>query len=188
MLDIDGVLADFVLGITQRMSLIDPNIQPFPTSEQQSWDFRELPPGLFSAAFKEATKDAFNFNASLPPLITKEEGERLRNLCNNEEVYFATNRPGGLAAHRGTRVFLESAFGIDRPNIVITAKKGEFAAVIGATHAIDDKAGNVAFIKYHHPSTEVFLLDQPYNRFDQTVLATKVVRVKTFTQFLDSLK
>lgn len=187
-IDVDGVLADFVLGITKKMSEMNSNVKPFPTSEQKSWDFRELPPGLLKEAFAEAAVDnAYSFNADLESLITEEEARRLTRLSLDHEVYFATNRPGGMEALRGTKRFLDR-IGMIHPNVVITAKKGEFAAAIGATHLIDDKAGNAVYAKYHSPSTEVFLIDRPYNRFDQTVVGTKVNRIMTFSEFLDAVE
>lgn len=191
-IDVDGCLADFVWGITKRISLLDPSVKPFPTPEQQSWDFRQLPAGLFERAFREAGQDAYNFNANLDSLLTDEEAKRLLQLSLDHECYYATNRPGGVEAIRGTRDFLVNKLGLVNPNVVLTRWKGEFAAAIDATHVIDDKAGNVSFVQYHlkriSPSTKVYLLDRPYNRFDQTVLATKAIRIYSFTEFLDQVE
>jgi hypothetical protein len=184
-IDVDGVIADFTYGITQRMSKMDPSYKPVHSHQQPSWDFREAPKGLFVKAFAEVGPDAFNFNRNLQPLITVPDAHRLASLAEIEEVYFATNRPGGIEALRGTKDFLRSKIGISDPNVILTARKGDAAMTVGATHFIDDKAGNAVFAKYHSPNTKVFLLDALYNQFDQSVLGTKVLRAASFEEFLD---
>jgi len=59
---------------------------------------------------------------------------------------------------------------------------------VGATHALDDKAGNALAIQYMAPGTKSYLLDAPYNQFDHEVVGSKVIRVKTVDTFLDDLE
>ena len=80
------------------------------------------------------------------------------------------------------------ANGVENPAVIISGKKGEFAKVVGATHAIDDKAGNAVYLQYESPKKKSYLLDASYNQFDQKVLGTKVVRVATVDEFLDAVE
>ena len=186
-IDVDGCVADFTWGISQVMHQLDPTYKPLHTFDQPSWDFREAPNGLFLKAFATVPGDAFNFNRNLVPMISEPDARRLARLAESQEVYFATSRPGGTEALRGTKDFLRNKLGIGDPNVILTARKGDFCAAVKATHFIDDKAGNATFAKYHSPDTQVFLLSAPYNQFDQSVLGTKVKRILSFTEFLEAV-
>jgi hypothetical protein len=96
-------------------------------------------------------------------------------------VYFVTARLG-KSVKQQTEQWLQT-FGITNPTVLVTTSKADAARVVGATHAIDDKAGNAVAIQYMS-TAKSYLLDRPYNRFDNSVVGTKIQRVMTVDEFL----
>jgi hypothetical protein len=186
MFDVDGVLADFVLGFLQVVNALPKGkgIIPYSTHEQKVWDFA-LPPKLLHAAW-DIVKAERHFWADLPALISPAVFKDINRLRRYREVYFVTNRVGHKA-HEQTREWLVT-HGIEHPAVVVTGRKGQFAAAINAAAAIDDKAGNAVYTAYESPTTESFIIDLPYNHFDGGVLGSKVTRVDSVDQFLQAIE
>jgi hypothetical protein len=168
--DIDGVLANFLDGYRNLQSW-----QGKPRTESLNWD------DYYSPEVWAEIRQSRYFWEDLPACVPDPVFRRINGL-GPSTVYFATNRVG-VDVKTQTEHWL-MARGIQRPTVVITAKKGEFAYAVGATHAIDDKAGNAVYTAYHSPRTMSYLLDRPYNRFDQSVLGTRVKRIDSVGLFL----
>ena len=185
MLDVDGVLADFVLGFLNVVQSCPGgrDILPYSTHQQMVWDFA-LPPELLRAAW-DIVKAERHFWADLPALISPAVFKDINRLRRYREVYFVTNRVGHKA-HDQTREWLV-AHGIEHPAVVVTGRKGQFAAAVNAAAAIDDKAGNAVYTAYESPTTASFIIDRPYNRFDSEVLGSKVTRVYSVDRFISIL-
>lgn len=182
--DIDGVLADFVRGflnyITLKTNVAVPNL--FDANNPRYGTEHIVGADLNSLAWESLKKDPF-FWEGLPASATRAEFARIDKLQDQHDVYFATNRPG-LYSKQQTEHWL-MARGIARPTVVVTARKGEFARAVNATYSIEDKAGNAVYIGYESPTTQSYLLARAYNQFDPRVLGRKVVRVDTVSEFLN---
>lgn len=190
--DIDGVLADFILGFTARAAALFPlqaATTVHSTVEHARWgDF----PGLSSedeAVVWESIQHDPTFWKNLPDLCSYDEWSVLKTLTDRADVYFATNR-SGVNPLAQTRAWL-IAHGITDPNIVITKYKGEFCRIVAATYAIDDKADNASCIAWNSQRegriTIPYLIDRPYNRYDHEIIGSKHVRrVSTVAEYLSS--
>jgi uncharacterized HAD superfamily protein len=186
--DLDGVLADFMLAITQLMAKEHPTVKPTRAHQQKTYvNHPDFPPGAFDKAFDWVKENAYDFNRDMESLLTQEEATYLTFIATIHEVYFVTARKGGAGALHGTQMFLRKKIGIHNPNVILTERKGEFARAIGATHAIEDKAENALSIADHSPNTKSYLLDRLYNRFDHSVVGGNVIRVSSFAEFLDEI-
>lgn len=185
--DIDGVLADYCEGFTvlARSALANFNIPLTPTHVRERWD---VVPGM-TKEMEQTVQDVIRhhptFWESLETLATETEFQRIEEICGFLPVYFVTGRVGPHV-ERQTKTWL-FRHGIGDPNVIVTHRKGEIAKALDATHMIDDKAGNVVFTQYFSPRTKAFLLDRLYNRFDSSVVGTKVARIATLADYLDAI-
>ncbi|HTK95412.1 MAG TPA: hypothetical protein VL382_07210 [Terriglobales bacterium] len=175
--DVDGVLADFAGGYKRLWSKI--HNQPFPI-HLNKWD------DLWDAAVWEEIKTSPSFWVDLDPLVVSATFRHIRDIADTGDVYYVTGRVGRYAKWQ-TEQWLRM-HGVIDPTVIVSHKKGEIAAAISATHAIDDKAGNAVFVAYHSPKTASFVLDAPYNQFDHNVLGSKVARVYGVNEFLDAVE
>ena len=178
--DVDGVLANFRHGYNKVCA------ERFGTPmeyEVVQWDTN--PPGLTRE--QEATawlhiQKTPAWWVSLDPLISQDTFHKIDELVDYHDVYFVTNRYGPFVK-RQTEDWLKH-FGIWRPTVIISKDKGDVAHALRADVLIDDKAGNVVAVQYLSRKTKPFILDAPYNRWDSTVVGTKVVRVSSVEEFL----
>lgn len=184
--DVDGVLADFIGGFTDKAAQMFPGVQPIKTHEQPSWHgFPGITDEQISAVW-DSVNDDVNFWYNLDPLVTNDELWRIRNLADAEEVYFCTARCGRRAKDQ-TEEWLK-AHGILHPTVIISKAKGEFAKAIRADAAIEDKANNASAIDWlTDGKTRSYLIDRPYNRAPQDFLGSGVIRVQTVGDFLEAI-
>ncbi len=186
-IDVDGVLADFIQGFTALAGQMFRGVPVTRTYEKETWDGY---PGLTEtqiAQVWDVVNKSTTFWASLSPLITLQEARRISTLHNQEYVYFCTARVGADAKAQTERWLREH--GIVNPTVVISKRKGEFCKAVDADVAIDDKAGNASFIDWGTEGrTKSYLLDRPYNRVPQEFLASGVRRVHSLTEFLDNIQ
>lgn len=172
--DLDGVLADFYEGYDRACVALG---EPVPPRSPWRWDDR------WNKKVWEHIRHSPMFWRTLDPLVPAQTFQRISKLGYNNDVYFATSRPG-VNVKGQTQGWL-SEQGIAFPTVVITGAKGEFAAAVKATHLLDDKAGNCVFTAYHYRDCKTCILDAPYNQYDPEVLGSKVIRVGTVEEFLD---
>lgn len=193
MFDIDGVLAEFVLGYTRLAQKLGWHGKPYSTLMQPGWEFFNIPPNICRATWEEIDRLGSKFWESLEPLTTPENFviiDHLANYVAGCEVQFVTSRgqfKGDAEPIRQATVKWLEAQGVRNPRVIVSPDKGDIAHDWGATHLIDDKAGNAVYAAYRtrRMGTKVYLLDTPYNQFDQHVLGTKVRRIHKLEEFLD---
>lgn len=185
--DCDGVLADFNTGFRRLAhDMFGTALEPDPNNFV--WDNYGggIAPDQVDRAWNRI-KQMDDFWFKLLPLFSDEEGRRVRDLTRDNDVYFVTSRVG-KSPKQQTEWWLRCALGLQHPTVIVSSRKGEICAGIGADYCIDDKAGNAVYVGYHSPRTKSCLLDAPYNRFDHDVLGSKVRRVKSVSEFLDAVE
>lgn len=168
--DVDGVLADFGAGY-DALCLKLGFVAPGPDAP---WDAK------WEREVWAEIRSSLTFWEELPLLAPAPVMRRIADLT--ADVYFVTARPGRQTKWQTERWLYEHE--VRDATVIVSAKKAEFAQAVGVTHAIDDKAGNAVAIQYMSRATSSYLLDACYNRFDQSVLGTKVKRVLTVSEFL----
>lgn len=191
MFDVDGVLADFSYGFRAYAKILGhaPEIKPYSHSDPRhtQWDWPDLTGEALSKTW-DAVKRSGNFWYTLPPLVGLAEAKRIQRFALDHPVYFVTARVGASARFQ-TVLWLRDYLGLLDPNVIVSSDKGDTACDLGATHSIEDKAGNAVYIAYvTRGSTRSYLIDRPYNRFDHGVLGSKVTRVQTVAEFMDDVE
>jgi uncharacterized HAD superfamily protein len=183
--DVDGVLADFVLAFTElghRMF----GTPITKTVDHISWNTFPGMANYHVAEVWDAIDESSVFWLGLEPLVEPDIFSRLDRIeRRGGSVYFVTARSGKHAKQQ-TEQWLRT-FGITNPTVIVTTSKAETARVVCATHAIDDKAGNAVAIQYMS-TAKSYLLDRPYNRFDNSVVGTKIQRITTVDEFLSDVE
>lgn len=183
--DVDGVLADFILGFTRLGNSIygTPIVA---TTHHKKWgEFPGLGPEQEDALWGIVKKFEANFWFSLEPLVSSEVFRGIQDLrvCG-DDVYFVTSRPGEYAKQQ-TEHWLQ-LHGISHPTVIISSKKGEAAAMLGADYCLDDKAENAWCVAWLSPRTKSFLLSRKYNQYDPLAFGSSRVQcVDTVDEFLD---
>ena len=140
-IDIDGVLADFVLGFTRLAhDNLDKSIATIPSRFHQQWNFDGVMTPQQSAFIWKYINEHPGWWGTLPPLVGGDIGRRLNILSLKAPIYFVTHRPDD--AQSVTARWLRREIGIEAPTVILSKKKGEVARLLHATHAIDDKLEN----------------------------------------------
>jgi hypothetical protein len=184
--DVDGCLADFVLGFTElahkhfgtpvTKTLDQPSWQGFPgmTKEQVSrtWDI---------------INESKTFWHDLDPMVYGAEFEQIERLREYNEVYFCTARTG-KSAKLQTELWLRWNK-VKYPTVIICKHKGDFCKAVGADYAIEDKASNASYIDWQTNSkTKSYLINRPYNAVPAEFLASGVKRVNTVSEFMEAIQ
>lgn len=183
MFDVDGVLADFIAGFTKLGHELMPNlITPRTTLETKVWRAEPGDEKVWAAAVKSRS-----FWYDMPALVSDDECKSIAAIADEFDTYFVTARIG-LEAKRQTERWLDDLIGVSKPTVVISPRKGEVAAALFATHAVDDKAGNAVIISWLSRGTKSFVLDRQHNQFDRAVIGGSVTRIKTVSEFVDAVR
>jgi hypothetical protein len=190
MFDIDGVLADFVLGFTSRAAEIF-NVQPRTTTDVQSWHLEEvMTREQLNFVLKLIERSpSFWYDLPVAPQVSPEDFGRINILGIHHRVYFVTSRIESGNTIQQTRLWL-SKCGIVYPNVVMSKKKGEFARAVGADYSIEDKWDNAHCIHWFSDSPQIksYLIDRPYNHVSNIVGAQRVRRISTVKEYLDDIE
>ena len=185
MMDIDGVLADFMYGFTKLAA----DKFGTPVTENHLYERWDETPGLSRNQVQwgwAQIMQSGSFWADLNSLVRAEVFNRIERLSFIADTYFATARNGQNVKIQ-TEWWLRER-GVISPTVLVTGRKGEAAAALGATHLIDDKAGNALCAYYLNPGLKSYILDRPYNRFDHTIVGSGVKRVTTVEEFLTDVE
>lgn len=185
--DVDGVLADFILGFTTLAAGAGFLDHPYGTSLHPTWEFD---PDVLSKDQEHRLwgliKSSPSFWRELPLLADPLEMMNLGNLAMGIPVYFVTARVGATAKWQTERWLHQH--GIIHPTVIISKNKGEMARAVNATHLIDDKAGNVIATTWISPDTKSYIIDRPYNQVDPAVVGGKVRRVRTVGEWIEEIQ
>lgn len=163
MLDVDGVISDFVGGMTTlayQEGLTD--ALPYSTREQESWDFQ-----FNTSKCWDILKSKHNFWMTLQPLVTEAEIAAINEAINKHDIYFVTTRPStkGFSAETQSRLWLESiGVNIPRKSHVIATRsgsKGKICNALDLTIALDDYVKNLADLQAN--GVTAYALYQKYN-------------------------
>jgi len=156
--DVDGVLADFTWGFTSLAAAWHPEITPWPTSEQKTWEFDSIPKGIQNETWTRVRQHP-SFWWDLPCRLSSSERYSLCVLAADHRVYFVTNRLGVRPEEQTVRWLHH--LGLRNPNVIVTTNKALACRTIEAQFAIDDKVENIAAM---HPWVHTTLFRLPYNR------------------------
>lgn len=183
-LDIDGCLADFILGFTTLANKMF-NTPIIPTREHKAWgSFPGLTQEMESTVWEEI-KSSNRFWYNLTPLVSPRVFSWIDSFSQRgHDVYFVTSRLGAYAKQQ-TEDWLMSQ-GVLDPTVIVSSKKGEIASAVGADYCLDDKAENAWCVAWMAPKTQACLLDRIYNHYDPNAFGShRVKRVQTVEEFLD---
>lgn len=183
-MDLDGVLADFVAHFTKTAGRITAKPLPVtPTKDHQMWDaFPGLSKEDVTATWAYIANNPV-FWTELPSLVTKDD-ESFIGWLEPHNVYFATSRrtPGALSA---SKEWIYANLGILQPSVVVTHRKGEFCKVVDANYFIDDKSENVdCAIWMTDGKTKSYVITRPYNMLTAPPHSSKARRVATISEFI----
>ena len=148
-IDVDGVVADFVLSFTslaKEMGLVK---EVYPTAQQKDWSFP-----FDTNPVWERVKASYNWWMTLQPLVSLTEIAHLNAALMAHDIYFVTSRPRtlGLSAERQTACWLEGIGVSVVMATVIATKTGTKGALMKSLDidvAIDDYILNLEDIDQH---------------------------------------
>ena len=180
-IDVDGVLADFVLGFRVLANALY-NAPIYTTKEQSKWAFEDLTRAQETSIWNKI-KLSSTFWTTLIPLATTQELIKLQLLERLENLYFITNRPGYKAKHQTEEWLCTQGF--KNPTVIQqpSGEKGEIVKALKATYMIDDKPENIENILMKSPTTRTYILTQLYNLTHRT----DAIRINTLTEFISDL-
>lgn len=184
--DVDGVLADFMTAFTRRAKTLGYTDTITGTAEQKTWETYGIVPREHVDGVWRDIKEDPQFWLNVPALISTTVFRWIDVLQEHADIYFATARVGATAKWQTAEWLARN--GVSVPTVVITPNKGDTAAALRATHAIDDKAGNAIFTGYVAKKTRSYIIDRAYNQFDDSVVGGNVRRVQTVVEFLNDVE
>lgn len=190
MVDIDGVLADFIWSFTSLLANLFGG-RPYHTWEQWDW-------GTINGFTREQVSEAWDtvrgsrsFWVGVPDLLSSDgvpevEGVRLlwrEAVKGHIDLYLVTSRVGSTAKAQ-TEMWLRER-NIYHPTVIVSGLKGFVARGVGATAAIDDSPAQLRSIYEHSPKTVVSVRDWAYNRCVEGYVGTRVGSVQEFVKQLE---
>ena len=183
MIDVDGVLADFIKGFTMlAWTMFGTPVQS--VFEKQRWHGFDGLDGKQVDEVWRRINESPTFWESLPLCVTPEEMQELDDLTAEADVYFVTNRGSSKLAKRQTENWL-IANGIEEPTVIVSGKKGEVCRALDINYSLEDKAANADCITWLTDNrTKSFILTRPYNSGVHAPHSSKVQRVPSVREFL----
>lgn len=177
MVDLDGVLADFTLAYRSLETK-----RGLPVTLSDKWD------DYSNDLIWKDIRASDTFWMTLAPTQELVERPSIWQTLNslNPYIYYVTSRVG-QDVRRQSEYWLNS-YGIRRPQVIISNRKGEIARGIKATHSLEDKAGNAIIISYMERNCKSYLLNTVFNQFDHDVVGRNVTRIGSVREFLDEVQ
>lgn len=193
MVDVDGVLADFMLSWrTLANKLYGVEVYKTGAPQYDNWVQADLTPAQQERMW-EIVKGTPLWWYDVAPLVTEEEVRLLRALDDVSNLYFVTARVGATAREQ-TAGWLRRHFDLESPTVIVSKWKGEVAVALEAYASIDDKAENAWSVAQRtRGRTRSYLLDRPYNqvseeRWRSDLFGPGVTRVSSVLEFLGQMK
>jgi uncharacterized HAD superfamily protein len=187
--DIDGVLADFSEGFTTLASKMF-GVEVTRATDQPTYHWANLTKEQANLVWREVDKSHY-FWENLRPLIDQQYFEEIDSLAFERPLYFVTARPD--YAKKQTENWL-AAWGVSRPTVITTKRKGEFAKAVDAGFCIEDKPSNASMVAWlTEGETKSYLIDRPYNQApkeflaSQEFLASDVRRIYSVNEYLEAI-
>lgn len=160
--DLDGVLADFHKGFTEKLTELYPEIQTWKHDEFPKYDYDEVyDPSRTNRVWSEIYSD-ISFYTDLSPISELEMKEVSKiHKDSNIDTYFLTSRDHPQSVEHQTRMWLNE-HGIKDANIYFTGLKDKYSFHLGLDMFIDDKPGHIDRIDTN-TDTQSFCLSKKYN-------------------------
>lgn len=187
-IDIDGVLANFLLAFYQEAYNIDPTVDVSLAGTSKFW--HDTP-----SISKETVKATWALIGMSPgwwmqlkPLVSKETFKRINDLSYFHTVYFVTSRvtAGLTPVQFQTQCWLHEQ-GIHNACVITSGKKGEVAKAVGADFAIDDKWENAQCVHWFTDGvTKSYLLNCSYNQVEG-IGSRSIIQINTVEEYLDAI-
>ncbi len=184
--DVDGCIADFVLGYTKEAKKLGFLKEEFNSDMMLEYDGFNITREQQDQVWEGILQPYSIFWMTLRPLISRRIFEQINNLCVMHQVVFVTSRQGHNP-QSDTTWWLRK-YGITTPSVIITKRKGEIARALDADYSLEDKPENAAVIHWMADvkPCKSYIIDRPYNRVDY--LPKKIKRVKTVEEFLNDIE
>ena len=179
-IDMDGVLVDWVLGFTRVLLAVQGrDIRlAYSTGAQQTWRFEDS--GFDTPTVDKAwelIKASPTFWQDLPTLLTEHERDEVRRLIRTFDVKFVTSRPG-INTKQQTEAWLH-ACGLDGGTVVVAENKLPLLMALQPVAILEDKPSTIR--EARKAGLPVCVRDWPYNRSLGTEDYTQ--RVSSITEF-----
>ena len=186
--DVDGVLANFTKSFTTLRYALYGVGPVLDKDEAATWDSCSRGASVENSKTWDHIMQSPTFWQDMEPAFRVEEGHGLPGLVITSNLYFVTAR-AGLHVKRQTEWWLHKHLGIAYPTVVLTKYKGDFCKTVGANYCIDDKADNASAVAWiTHGKTKSYLLDRPYNRYDETKIgSSKVIRAHSIAEYISDI-
>lgn len=165
------MLADFNTGYIERViavtgkDLFPPRPFAIPTwnyPEHYGYTSEEV------SAVWESIKQDRHFWRKLPPYSeTIDVVTSLGYMAMQDDVYFITARPGVATKEQTENWLLHYArmtSGYFSPTVLISSRKGDCAKALNLDVYLDDRRENCDDVFDNYPSTQAYILDQPWNQ------------------------
>ena len=183
-LDVDGVLADFVQGFTRVLHRLDESFPIYANSQQEVWEFDTTKEQL-SVAWEEVKSGPFWYALEALPDVPF---ERINQLTRTHDVYFLTSRVGEEAKQQ-TEYWLQD-HGVYFPTVIVVANAARKLHIIEGLHDvdffIDDHPGTVAAVARSRLVENVFVRDWQYNQ--DVVFGHRVRRAESLDEFISAIE
>lgn len=157
LLDVDGIVADFVGAAVKVMS--EKSGRRISSDDVVHWEVTSV---LDDHAVREACKEEFN-KAGFCSAFEVYDGAQaaVRRLQELTELFFVTAPMRSSPTWMPERVsWLERHFAVDHRHVVFASKKH----IISGDFMVDDAPGNIAPWLASNPGSVGLLWDRPYNR------------------------
>lgn len=166
-LDLDGVLAEFILAYTHLARNLFPGNAPEPhkTANTPTWGFVDEQVGFthdMVSTVWEAIRASHKFWQSLDCLEPKETMKALAVLSGRSTVYALTSRPLTPTLMSQTTAWLRSV-GLFAVSPILTNKKGLVCNLLGVRYFLDDNVDNIRGIEEFSMGTQCYVRKWKYN-------------------------